>query len=1378
MNRSVIVVIASIAILALGASIWPCQSHAAPAEAFVYQESDVQGNTFDVRVWGDEFYQRVETLDGYTLVRDPKTGSFCYAVPADDGNGLISSGKSPALVRGRELGLEKHLAESSEIIAQKATARRKHMQEQVQKRWQYLQQATPADKRNEPSGDPPTLGEVRSICVMVDFSDEPGVRTRNEVLDFLNQEDYSLNGNNGSVRDYFHDVSDGQLTYTHFVPDYYHRASHPRSYYDDDIWYNNTRELVEEILQALDDSGLDFSEYDSNDDGILDGLSILYAGTRKSGGLWPHSWTVEFAADGIETYRYALSDMSTQLELGTFCHEVGHMLCWWHDFYDISYTHDGKNSSGLGNFCLMAWGSTFETNPPEPNGYIKARANWADLRILSSPQKALQTFAGQNRIYKFPHPTSSTDYYIIESRLKQGRDSNIPDEGLAIYRVDETCYGNTYEFNAPDKHYECLLIQADGQDHLTRDRIAGGGNKGDENDLYDASYRDVFGPATIPNSKWWDGSESGLKIHEISEIGETMTFHFGDILSVSPDHGYFPGGPPAGPFLPASQTYTLTNTSGNSISWSASSTASWIDFSPASGSMPPGTSLDVQVSVNSAAESLEVGQYEKEIVFSDMTHGVSVEHECCLYVQQRPSNAVQWFPMNEDPGWTMTGDWEFGSPLGRGAYKGDPLRGKTGGYVYGNDLNDDGNYPQTIDDVYILQTTALDCSGYKDLRLGFQRWLGMNTGYGMDVSVDVSINGTHWQQLWTYYNDRGQMLEDGAWKYREYDISSIADNSSTVYVRWTLGPIQETDIEEPPHPGWNIDDVVILGNSLGSEVFFYDLETSPSIAKKDAEVTLSFSVSQDLADNPSVKINGHDASHASTNGRDYVYSYTIQSSDPDGYADIEIAGESTGGTPGSRDFNNNLLVDKVPPLLDYFWVNYDDAKTGTNLEFNFGITGETTDVPEVTFNGNPCTIDTQNATGDTVKYVYAYTVSDQDVDGYADIMIRCSDLAGNVAEIHRTDSVKVDRTPPQLVTLECTPSRAKAGDRVDISFTVNERQLGYPTVKVNDNKCNRTYDYIYDFTYRYTVQEEDDEGSATLTFKMQDTVRNRGTVTTNTVLYIDKTPPGFDSFIAEPAVAMPGQDVTIWFQASEPLEGEPTLSVNGDSAIFEATESGGQYRFSYAIPADAPEGYATLQASGTDTVGFENSAVNETALNIQSTIPVSFLSTQTLQVEGPGNFEAGAWNYTEAAWTAYKSDAAPMELQYGLTPGDWICLSTFNVDEEKWTEGIYLYWSLWNAASTSILPVPLSETGSRQNREDSPSANMASEQNFIARTVGNSQVACWDYSLSMWVDAQEGSAEEIAVSIELISGHWYCVTLYDMDQGTWESGIFIFKENW
>lgn len=116
------------------------------------------------------------------------------------------------------------------------------------------------------------------------------------------------------------------------------------------------------------------------------------------------------------------------------------------------------------------------------------------------------------------HAKNATEYFIIENRQNTGRDSFIPDSGLAIWHIDEAGSNNNEQMTVA-KHYECSLVQADNRFDLEH-----GANSGDANDLFDAPGKTQFNDSTSPNSKWWDGSNSDLRISEISASAAIMTF--------------------------------------------------------------------------------------------------------------------------------------------------------------------------------------------------------------------------------------------------------------------------------------------------------------------------------------------------------------------------------------------------------------------------------------------------------------------------------------------------------------------------------------------------------------------------------------------------------------------------------------------------------------------------------------------------------------------------------------------------------------------------------------------------------------------------------------------------------------------------------------
>lgn len=77
------------------------------------------GPEVKLRVFGDEFYARYETEEGYTVIYDETLGKFTYA-QLKDGR-FVSSGVD--LSYNPPLGLEKHLEESDEVRMKKAEKR-------------------------------------------------------------------------------------------------------------------------------------------------------------------------------------------------------------------------------------------------------------------------------------------------------------------------------------------------------------------------------------------------------------------------------------------------------------------------------------------------------------------------------------------------------------------------------------------------------------------------------------------------------------------------------------------------------------------------------------------------------------------------------------------------------------------------------------------------------------------------------------------------------------------------------------------------------------------------------------------------------------------------------------------------------------------------------------------------------------------------------------------------------------------------------------------------------------------------------------------------------------------------------------------------------
>lgn len=92
-------------------------------------------------------------------------------------------------------------------------------------------------------------------------------------------------------------------------------------------------------------------------------------------------------------------------------------------------------------------------------------------------------------------------------------------------------------------------------------------------------------------------------------------------LSVSPADGLGSSGSQGGPFSPAAKDFTLQNTGGVAINWSASKGQSWVTLSGSGGSLAPGATVNVNVSINANANALGPGGYSDSVSFTNTTNG-------------------------------------------------------------------------------------------------------------------------------------------------------------------------------------------------------------------------------------------------------------------------------------------------------------------------------------------------------------------------------------------------------------------------------------------------------------------------------------------------------------------------------------------------------------------------------------------------------------------------------------------------------------------------------------------------------------------------------------------------------------------------------------
>lgn len=590
---------------------------------------------------------------------------------------------------------------------------------------------------------PPSTGNIVGITILVDFDDVVGTVSSTDIDTYLNSTTTSMWGNNGSVRNYFEDVSNGMLIYTNWVTAGYYRAQNLIASY-------NAPTLAHECLQHLEDTGFDFSQYDSNEDGYVDAVSIRFAGnsgqnTNLSANCWPTTFATN---DGVTVNRFAIVAIDGGLGLNPFCHETGHMICGFPDLY-------GSQGSHVGSYCLMGYASGLDSrNPTQPCAPLKIMAGWMTVTDLVTPQADIPVTIETNECYRFAHPLDPNESFVIYNRQQVNRDANLSDAGLTIWHA----------------HWE--------QDEHPKVAMEANGN------VFKAggSYEE-FSMFTEPSSDWWDGTPSGLYIHDVSPADPNMTFSFGDVgdLQVSNPAGFFTNTsegtyPEQTVFI-----FTLTNTGSGPLDWTAVTWASWMDLSHTEGTLESGGMDVVTASLNAQVLNLVGGVWDADIEFADTTNGTNGVRRVRINVTTL--ERLGHWKFDESTGATIAQD---SSGLGHDAdLKGGPEY--TNG-TFGNALRiassaqyaEISGLDQISDRVTITGWIKRNGDQSDAAGIFFNRYgLNWNYGSGLNFGTDNELGYAWAGDLETWNFDSNLFVPDGQWVFAAL---AVKPNEATLYL--------------------------------------------------------------------------------------------------------------------------------------------------------------------------------------------------------------------------------------------------------------------------------------------------------------------------------------------------------------------------------------------------------------------------------------------------------------------------------------------------------------------------------------------------------------------------------------------------------------------
>ena len=396
----------------------------------------------------------------------------------------------------------------------------------------------------------------RVPVIMVNFANYEFVATKADVDSMFNGQNWTKDDATGSVRQYFHDQSNGSYNpkFDIFGPI---TLSHNYGYYSY-IGKGSVGYMVTEACAMVDDE-VDFADYDSDGDGKVDLVYIFYAGygqnddyyIRKKGLVpetdslvFPAYWNIYSAGygtnknvfDGKKIYAceysneldgyYSTIDTKVVAGIGVPCHEYCHALGLPDLYATVNRVH-----KLLGSWDIMCYGpyNNGAHTPPSLSAYERFFLGWLTPTLITEPDTlTLEHIATSNKAYLIAENDKhnldglnpdSTVFFLLENRQLASWDIGVPGSGMMLTRIHfqpALWSGNTV--NNDPNNLGVDLIEADG---LTPSTNTEDGYIGKAGDLFPEGATEYTG---IPNHAITDivMSDDGI-IRFVYRGGKTPT---------------------------------------------------------------------------------------------------------------------------------------------------------------------------------------------------------------------------------------------------------------------------------------------------------------------------------------------------------------------------------------------------------------------------------------------------------------------------------------------------------------------------------------------------------------------------------------------------------------------------------------------------------------------------------------------------------------------------------------------------------------------------------------------------------------------------------------------------------------------------------------
>ncbi|MDY5968898.1 MAG: M6 family metalloprotease domain-containing protein [Bacteroidales bacterium] len=485
------------------------------------------GDTISIYLRGDEKVHWAETEDGYSLLHD-SDGSLVYAVLNERGD-MVPSTTLATDVRGRDFKAASLLA-----ATKKGLRYSKRQVAAMRGLWDDMSKMKrPAKNMSD------VVGEKRFLVILFAFQDKAFTHTAEEFNMLFNQVNYTSGSYIGSVHDYYYEVSQGLFSLNVDIVGPF-TGSQPMAHYGNTS--NGSQDMAEE---AVDSAArlVDFSNYDNDNDGYIDGLHIIFAGfgqeaTGNEDEIWSHKWNIfsspEYNNTVVNVYSCSPECGGNGMQgmqltaIGVICHELGHVF-GSPDYYDVDYDASGGQYPGLGNWDIMSGGSWNRNGycPAQHNPYTKAYIyHWIKCDTLDAPQQVVMKSADVSNVdFHRINTSSPDDFFLLENRQRNRWDMVVPGSGLLVYHVN--ALGGVVQQSGNASHPMEIYILANATDTLPSGTPYSYGTPNNSTATFPGTARrSNLNDYTTPSLRPWTNAQDGQSLSYIQENTRNQRIYF------------------------------------------------------------------------------------------------------------------------------------------------------------------------------------------------------------------------------------------------------------------------------------------------------------------------------------------------------------------------------------------------------------------------------------------------------------------------------------------------------------------------------------------------------------------------------------------------------------------------------------------------------------------------------------------------------------------------------------------------------------------------------------------------------------------------------------------------------------------------------------